>query len=690
MKSILFISLLFISVVLSAQNNAQFISQTAPDFISPGETFNFSVTFKNTGTTTWTRANRYSLGTQSPQDNTLWMNTNRVKLPNSVSPGQEVTFYMTLTAPTEEGMYAVQWQMVQDGVEWFGDKSEAINLSNVQEYPDSLLIEGNHFKVSSHIVSTSFFCWYGPGEWQVVVPWIPVDGRESWDGSQRYWRTMIKQLMAANIDVVYVELIPTLETNRGNFFLALKSLRAEGWNVPKVCPFLDPEITYKMLRYNGDCSTEAGKDELIGHYIRFYKQFFNANTDEFADDYVYTQDGHPVLNIWHIQLHIDNYDDLRRSDVTNRLRNEFGAEHPIFNNSIKMINNAYSPCFSFTDERIYQFEMQKYKIDKTWNGIKSSLLKPGYWDQNVRNPGYLLHRDGGRHYSESWDKVNADASINRVYIESFNEYDEGSGIYAAKTDVVYRKTDGGMNNTGNDKWSSDNDSYEYIKTTAAGAAKFNDFEKNNAKILYHNIPDKMVAGETFTAKVIIQNTGNASWSNAENYKFGQQLINDAKAFGPGRYFIDDNEDEIPVYGGIFRGRAKTFDVEIVAPSTPGSYETHWQMVQEGVEWFGQTITKTIQVIKPTASTDIDKQNLVSVYPNPAKPDNLVYIKGNFSKNNKISIYNISGLLLFEKVFKSNKSNFKIKPSEYGINEGVYIFQIESENGIGTKKIIIKN
>ncbi len=690
MKRILFIGFLFISIALSAKNDAKFISQNAPEFISPGETFNFSVTFKNTGTTAWTTANHYSLGTQSPQDNTLWMNTNRVKLPHSVSPGQEVTFHMTLTAPTEEGMYAVQWRMVQDGVEWFGDRSEAINLSNVQEYPDSLLIEGNHFEVSSHIVSTSFFCWYGQGEWQVVGPWIPIDGRESWDGSQRYWRTMIKQLMAANIDVVYVELIPMLETNRGNFFLALKSLRAEGWNVPKVCPFLDPEITYSVLKYNGDCGTEEGKDELIGHYIRFYKQFFDANTDEFADDFIYSQDGHPVLNIWHIQLHIDNYDALRRSDVTNRLRNEFGAKHPVFNNSIKMINNAYSPCFSFTDERIYQFEMQEYKIDKNWNGINSSLLKPGYWDQNVRNPGYLLHRDGGSHYSESWDKVNADHSIDRVYIESFNEYDEGSGIYATKTDVVYRKTDGGMNNTGNDIWSSANDSYEYIKTTASGAAKFNDFKTNDSKILYHNIPDKMIAGETFIAQVIVQNFGNASWSDAAEYKFGEQEGLDDVTFGSTRYPIDDTEDDIPEYGGIFRGRAKTFDVEIVAPNTPGSYETNWGMVQEGVEWFGETITKTIVVEKTTAATDFKNLNEFVIYPNPAQQNQNIYLKGDFKRNDKISVYSITGLVISEEILDSDKSTFKINSTEKSLKKGIYFVKVEGKNGTHTKKIIIRN
>ena len=54
---------------------------------------------------------------------------------------------------------------------------------------------------------------------------------------------MIKEVMAANIDVLYVELIPYMEAQRVNLFLALNQLRREGWDVPKVCPFLDPEIS---------------------------------------------------------------------------------------------------------------------------------------------------------------------------------------------------------------------------------------------------------------------------------------------------------------------------------------------------------------------------------------------------------------------------------------------------------------
>lgn len=672
---------------LFGQNNAEFVSQVVPESVSPGENFNITVTFKNTGTTTWSASDLYRLGTQNPQDNTIWMSSNRVALPNNVPPGSTVSFHISLTAPVNEGIYALQWRMVQDGVEWFGQQSEVVYYSILANFSDSLLVEGNHFSVSSHIVSTSFFCWYGPGEWQLNGPWIPLNGRDSWDGSISFWKRMIKEAMAANIDVFYVELIPVLESNRVAFFQALMSLRTEGWNVPKVCPFLDTEITYSILGYNGDCATEAGKDELISHYIRFYKQYYAANPDRYADDYIYTQDHHPVLDIWHIQNKIDNYSDLTRDDVTNRLKAEFGAYHPVFNNDIKMINNAYSPCFNFCDERIYQFEMQEYKIDKTWNGIKSSLLKPGYWDQNVRDPGFILKRDGGSHYKDAWNAVNNDASIDRVYIESFNEYDEGSGIYATKTDTIFRIS----SNTNTDSWSATNDPWEYIKTTAAGAARFNDFDELDARIIWQNIPDTLISGESFDAAVVVQNAGNHSWTNAGNIKFGQH-DNDQASFGDRRFLIDDSRDEIPVYGGIFRGRTKTFHVKVIAPDTPGTYTTHWGMLKEGETWFGDTLTKNIVVENPSAINEQELKKRFRVYPNPIPEGGRLHMKGIFGVHDNIIVYTITGQKVNEILITSSGRDLYIDTDRANMKKGIYIIKFVSGAGAGsfTKKIVVGN
>jgi len=656
-------------------NNSEFISQTVPTSLNANEQFSVSLTFKNTGNTTWSENDLFRLGSKSPDNNLNW-GENRMYLSNPVAPGEEITFTRNLTAPSVSGFYVFQWQMEIEGQGWLGELSAPIEIIITQNNSDSLLFSGNNFSVNNHIVATSFFTWYGVGQGQQSSPWVALYGRNTWTGSVEFWKRMIKEVMMANIDVLYVELIPYMEDKRGNFFIALSELRHKGWNVPKICPFLDPEITYTMLGFHADCSSEAGKDELVSHYIRFYNQYFATNADQYADDYIYTQDGHPVLDIWHIQLHIDNYDQLTRNDITSRLSAEFGANHPIFNNDIKMINNAYSPCFNFTDERIYQFEMQEYKIDKNWNGINSSLVKPGYWDQNVRNSnGFILHRDGGSHYSTAWENVNADASINRVYIESFNEYDEGSGIYAARTDTIYKKTDGGMNNTSNDVWSSTDNPYEYLNTTAIGAAQFNDDLQLNAKFIWNNIPTTINPGESFIATVIVRNEGNEQWNAANNFKLGENENIDNTLFGNARFLINDSTNEIPEYGGVFRGRVLSFDVEIIAPTTPGNYSTHWQMLQEGNAWFGDTLNINITV-GSTKIYNIQNTNF-SIFPNPAQT--YLMVKTTNKNVQNIEIINITG----KSVKKLNIITSKSKIDISNLEKGVYFIKL----GNTTKKFV---
>jgi hypothetical protein len=79
-------------------NAAQFIAQSAPSTMTAGQSYPVSVTMRNTGTTTWSAAQLYRLGSQSPQDNGVWGRA-RVYLPTTVAPGADVTFNFTVVGP---------------------------------------------------------------------------------------------------------------------------------------------------------------------------------------------------------------------------------------------------------------------------------------------------------------------------------------------------------------------------------------------------------------------------------------------------------------------------------------------------------------------------------------------------------------------------------------------------------------
>ena len=111
-----------------APNDAVFVSQSVPSTVGAGQRFNVSVTMKNTGTNTWTEGTRHALGAQNPSLPPYAWGVGRVPVPSAIAPGAESTFHFTATAPRSAGTYPFQWMMVQEGVDWFGPMTPALNV----------------------------------------------------------------------------------------------------------------------------------------------------------------------------------------------------------------------------------------------------------------------------------------------------------------------------------------------------------------------------------------------------------------------------------------------------------------------------------------------------------------------------------------------------------------------------------
>jgi hypothetical protein len=457
-----------------------------------------------------------------------------------------------------------------------------------------------HFTTLSHIVSTDVFNWFTSDGGQLSGPWQPAEGRAAGTGDVPYWEDQVKQMMSANIDVIYDHLIPEYDQQRVNLFQAMSNLRSQGYDVPKVAPFLDPMITWNG-QPNIDLATAAGKDAFVAQYDRFFQQYYSVNTDAAADSYLAQMNGRVQLDTWHVKFNADNVSSLTRSDVESRLSAAFGAAHPVFNNGVWMITTALNaPTLTFANEQFPQFEITAYSSTVTYQGYTATMVKAGYWDQNIRNPGSELPRDGGTHYTSAWAGVLANPAIHHVNVESWNEYDEGSGIYRANPGPPHIVP--GSGNTGTDTWSATGDPLQYIKATAAGAQQFNDTPDRGAQILWHNLPTQMTPGQIMDISAIVRNMGDISWTGAQGFQFGQENTRPGEVtFAADQSLLDDLTNEIATYGGIFRGRPVTFQLRLVAPTTPGTYVTHWSMWQPDSGYFGQELDWTIEVVpEPSA------------------------------------------------------------------------------------------
>jgi len=106
-------------------NNSQKTAQSGTITVTPGQTFNISVTMKNTGTSVWAESLQYRLGWLSGYDpfpgNSSFI---RQKLDSaeSIATGSSRTWNVNgLTAPGSAGTYTISWQMLRENVNWFGE-----------------------------------------------------------------------------------------------------------------------------------------------------------------------------------------------------------------------------------------------------------------------------------------------------------------------------------------------------------------------------------------------------------------------------------------------------------------------------------------------------------------------------------------------------------------------------------------
>ncbi|MHB0998481.1 MAG: NBR1-Ig-like domain-containing protein [Armatimonadota bacterium] len=109
---------------------------------------------------------------------------------------------------------------------------------------------------------------------------------------------------------------------------------------------------------------------------------------------------------------------------------------------------------------------------------------------------------------------------------------------------------------------------------------------NGARITSHTIPQSVNRSSVFNVSITVKNESSSTWTEAAYYRLG--AFQDSDPFAGGRQFLAPTDSIAP-------GQTKTFTFQMVAPSTKGVYRTDWQMVRDGVAWFGQKIDIEVNV-----------------------------------------------------------------------------------------------
>ncbi|MEX1997333.1 MAG: NBR1-Ig-like domain-containing protein [Candidatus Andersenbacteria bacterium] len=113
------------STLIFARNNSQCqggVAVPRENTVKAGQPFAAVVNLVNTGTSTWrTDATPHRLGSSSPRDNNLFWGVDRISLGSrEIHPQGSVDFNFTAVAPTKPGTYNFDWEMLEEGIEWFG------------------------------------------------------------------------------------------------------------------------------------------------------------------------------------------------------------------------------------------------------------------------------------------------------------------------------------------------------------------------------------------------------------------------------------------------------------------------------------------------------------------------------------------------------------------------------------------
>ena len=119
---------------------------------------------------------------------------------------------------------------------------------------------------------------------------------------------------------------------------------------------------------------------------------------------------------------------------------------------------------------------------------------------------------------------------------------------------------------------------------------------NQATFVSHSaIPYVIEKGEISSVSVTMKKTGTTTWNQSGSYKLGS--FGDNSDLGLTRVELDPADQIKP-------DEEKTFTFNISGPTTPGTFDFQWRMVQDNVEWFGD-ITPKQQVVVPASNNYMD-------------------------------------------------------------------------------------
>ena len=165
-----------------------------------------------------------------------------------------------------------------------------------------------------------------------------------------------------------------------------------------------------------------------------------------------------------------------------------------------------------------------------------------------------------------------------------------------------------------------------------------------------------------------------------------------KVYGPPRpiylSFQDANNNEIYAYNSVLSSNNQWEQFSVDLSSVASQSITRFVMfIDKGVvNWDTYFLDDFNLSSIPLFVQEINKIQLISIFPQPAKNNLNIQVKLNDNEVNTLDLYNNQGKILLSTVLNKNSDNINLDVSKF--NSGIYIIKIHSKNNLYTKKVQI--
>ena len=573
--------------VLAGGDNSAFIAMSVTNLMVTGQTYTASVTFRNTGTNTWSHAADYHLGPENPADNSRW-NLLRADLPNPVAPNQNVTLTFQVRAPATPGTYPFQWRMVHDGTGWFGDLTPSLPISVVTTPPearaDAAFIRteisggtsipaGQPFNVSITVSNRGTLTWSSASGYRLASQ-NPAHNR-TWGADQ----IPVVGTVAGGATTVF-NFTATAPTVPGPYSFQWQMLNDATGFFGDLGPNTAITVTDPLTNQAAFVSQTVPAILTAGTTNPVSLSFRNTGTT------TWTPAGSYAL------ASLNPADNLNWGGNRVALAQTVApGETALFNFNVvapsspgnydfqwRLLQNGVGPFGSPSDNLVISVTALPQPVTNHATFVSASVPTiMAFGETNLvtvrmRNSGTTTWTPQAGYSLASENPANNTTwGGNRATFEGF----VAPGAVADFNFTVVAPTNVGSYNF---QWQMNIDS----------SGRFGELSSNlviqvtgppldDAEFVSQSVTNRMIPGESYTAQVILRNTGNTTWSPQTFFNLGSQNPEDNTTWGYARVELTNN---------VHPGQLAVFDIPVVAPTNTGTYPFQWRMVHDGVGWFG--------------------------------------------------------------------------------------------------------